>query len=65
MSKIRVIPVILLKNNNVVQSTNFSTHKIVGDPIALGPSPGNEVWHTSTSGSINPLDLHSIDNYLR
>jgi cyclase len=35
MPKMRVIPVILLKNNNIVQSKNFSEYKIVGDPFAI------------------------------
>jgi len=70
MSKIRVIPVILLKNNNVVQSTNFSTHKIVGDPVViidrLSSWNADEIIYLNISRDrnykINRVDLKSKFN---
>ena len=35
MNKIRVIPVILLKNGRIVQSKNFNRHQVLGTPSVI------------------------------
>ncbi len=35
MLKHRLIPILLLKNGQLVRSEDFSMHQIIGDPIRL------------------------------
>ena len=70
MPKIRIIPVILLKNNNIVQSRSFLEHKIVGDPIVivdrLSSWNADEIIYLNISSepkqAINRIDLRNKYN---
>ena len=42
---------------------NITSHKIVGDPICLGDSPGHTIFHNVDYGS-NLMKSHSLSNYL-
>ena len=42
---------------------NITSHKIIGDVITMGASPGETVYHKVDFYG-NPLDYHSLDNYI-
>ena len=40
---------------------NITSHKIIGDPISVGPSPGTTIYHSLQE--CKDLICHSLDNY--
>ena len=47
---------------------NITSHKVIGDPIVLGSSPGITEWHSVNFNNIgvqlNPVKYHGLGNYL-
>ncbi len=41
---------------------NITSHKIIGDVITMGESPGETIYHKIEFQG-NPLNYHSLDNY--
>ena len=54
-------------HNIIHQHDNITSHKVIGDPVCLGPSPGTSVYHVPNYGNItdhlNPLKNHALINY--
>lgn len=56
-------------HSNLLHSkSNITSHKVIGDPISIGPSPGTSIFHTlnhdNSNAYLNPLNSHSLSNYI-
>ncbi len=54
--------------NLLHSKSNITSHKVIGDPISIGPSPGTSIYHTphydNSNTYLNPLNNHSLTNYI-
>ena len=55
VNEIPFLPINFFKSHD-----NITSHKIYTDPISLGPSPGQSIFHENPS---NNFGSHSIFNY--
>ena len=57
-----------LYSNLFHSKSNITSHKVIGDPISIGPSPGISIFHSinteNSNGYLNPLNNHSLTNYI-